>query len=118
VISRYEVILRSPDVDRLETIEASEESEMKLRAGLSVDLKGYEIVRVKRLYGFINPTKEWFSTQEASEYTGWHRSTLLRFVEAGELQRSADSAGEPRYRKAELDSLLEGKGKTQKRKAA
>lgn len=115
MISRYEVLLWNAVAGRHETIERSEETEMKLRARLSVELaNGIEIRGVTRLYSFINPTKDWLSTQEASEYTGWHRSTLLRFVDAGELQRSHDSAGEPRYRKAALDALLEGKSKKAK----
>lgn len=106
---------------RTETVLASDESEMRVRASLSVAWPGWEIRRVTRLFGWLNPTKEWFCTQEACEYTGWHRSTLLRFVNAGELERSQDGTGDPRYRRAALDDLLEGKrtqGARCKRKAA
>lgn len=114
MIARYEVLLWNAASQKAETIEVSDESEMKLRASLSVQRPGCEIQRVKRLYGILNPTREWLSVQEACEYLGVVWDTLNKWVEAGLITKYG-TADVPRFRVAELSAFLEGK---QKRKAA
>jgi excisionase family DNA binding protein len=55
--------------------------------------------------------EEWLKTKEAAEYLQVHPKTLYRYVKAGKLrQYQPGGVGRPRFKREELDALLQGEG--------
>ena len=55
--------------------------------------------------------EEWLKTREAAEYLQVHPKTLYRYVKAGKLrQYQPGGVGRPRFRREELEALLQGEG--------
>jgi excisionase family DNA binding protein len=57
--------------------------------------------------------EEWLKTKEAAEYLQVHPKTLYRYVKAGKLrQYQPGGVGRPRFKREELDALLQGEGES------
>jgi excisionase family DNA binding protein len=57
--------------------------------------------------------EEWLKTKEAAKYLQVHPKTLYRYVKAGMLrQYQTGGVGRPRFKREELDALLQGEGES------
>jgi excisionase family DNA binding protein len=57
--------------------------------------------------------EDWLTTKEAAAYLKVHPKTLYRYVRSGMLRQYQPAGiGRPRFRREDLDALLQGKGKT------
>jgi excisionase family DNA binding protein len=57
--------------------------------------------------------EEWLKTKEAAHYLQVHPKTLYRYVRAGKLrQYQPGGVGRPRFKREELDALLQGEGES------
>jgi excisionase family DNA binding protein len=58
---------------------------------------------------------EWLTSKEAAAYLKLHPKTLYRYVRAGKLQQYRPAGtGRPRFRREDLDALLEAEEQTGK----